>query len=190
VTQADGSSRVMEIAIGTPIGHLLQLDDAAAVLAGGYHGGWLPATAAAQLAFSNADLRGAGAFTGAGVLAALPAGACGLAETASIARYLALESAGQCGPCLNGLPRIAAALAALARPAPAREELANLRRWAGLVTGRGACHHPDGTVRLVSSALRVFAGEISEHARGRCTATRTTSFLPIPAAPAAESDWS
>lgn len=190
VTQADGSSGVAEAAAGTPLGQLLRLDDSVqAVLAGGYHGGWISAARARGLRLSNADLKPAGAFTGAGVLAALPAACCGLAETASVARYLALESAGQCGPCLNGLPRIAAALAALARRRPATAELDSLRRWAGLVPGRGACHHPDGTARLVASALRVFAAEITEHASGRCRADRARPFLPIPAAAATAGDW-
>jgi NADH:ubiquinone oxidoreductase subunit F (NADH-binding) len=188
--EADGSWRVAEVALGTPISQLLRLDDRVqAVLAGGYHGGWLSAGQARGLRLSNADLRPAGSFVGAGVLAALPADVCGLAEVANVARYLALESAGQCGPCLNGLPRIAAALTAVARPLPAPAELADLRRWSGLVTGRGACHHPDGTVRFVTSALRVFAAEIAGHARGRCTATAAGPFLPMAAVPAAEPDW-
>jgi NADH:ubiquinone oxidoreductase subunit F (NADH-binding) len=187
---ADGRNRVAEAALGTPIGRLLRIDDGVqAVLAGGYHGGWLTADQARGLRLADASLRPAGAFAGTGVLAALPATACGLAETANVARYLALESAGQCGPCLNGLPRIAAALAVLARPRPARAELASLRRWAGLLTGRGACHHPDGTVRFVATALRVFGAEITEHDRGRCTAATVSPFLTVPAAPAADSDW-
>jgi len=138
-------------------------------------------------------LRPLGAFTGAGVLAALPADRCGLVETARVARYLALESAGQCGPCLNGLPRIAAALAELAgvagrRPGP--QVLADLSRWAGLVEGRGACHHPDGTVRFIGSALRVFAAEIRQHERGRCAAANGLPFLPVPAGPSSDADWS
>jgi len=164
-------------------------DDVQAVLAGGYHGGWLSLAAARQLALSNADLRPAGAIAGAGILIALPAAYCGLAETASVARSLALESAGQCGPCFNGLPAIAAALAELAQPRPAEQALANLRRWTGLMTGRGACHHPDGTVRFVATALQVFATEIAEHAAGRCTATRSGPFLPVTAPPETESDW-
>jgi NADH:ubiquinone oxidoreductase subunit F (NADH-binding) len=191
--RADGTVTVTEAAIGTPLAELLDLAPATAVLAGGYHGAWIPAAHAARLGLSNAMLRPAGAFTGAGVLAALPAGRCGLAETARVARYLALESAGQCGPCLNGLPRIAAALAELAgltgrRPAP--RVAADLTRWAGLVEGRGACHHPDGTVRFVRSALRVFAAEIREHEQGRCTARSRLPFLPVPAGPASDADWS
>jgi NADH:ubiquinone oxidoreductase subunit F (NADH-binding) len=191
VRDPDGRVRIVEAAIGTPLRHLVWLgDEVQAVLAGGYHGGWLGVARARQLALCNADLRPAGAIAGAGILIALPAAACGLAETAQVTRYLALESAGQCGPCFNGLPAIAAAMATVARPRPAEPELASLRRWAGLVTGRGACHHPDGTVRFVASALQVFAAEIAEHRRGHCTASGAGQFLPAPAAVLTESDWS
>lgn len=191
VRDADGRARVVETPIGTRLNRLLNLgDDVQAVLAGGYHGGWLTLAAARRSSLSNADLRPVGATVGAGVLVALPAAHCGLAEAAHVARFLALESAGQCGPCLNGLPAIATALSAVARPRPAERELASLRRWAGLVTGRGACHHPDGTVRFIASALSVFAAELAEHGRGRCTATRRAQFLPpLPPAPLTESDW-
>ena len=162
-----------------------------AVLVGGYHGAWLPAAEAAALPLANAALRPLGAMAGAGVLAALPADRCGLAETARVARYLALESAGQCGPCFNGLPRIAAAVEHLAGPRPDRRARADLERWAGLVAGRGACHHPDGSVRFIRSALRVFAGEAGLHEQGRCSGTDSRPFLPVPAAsPATEEDWS
>ena len=190
VHDPDGRIQIVETPIGTPLDRLLALgDDVQAVLVGGYHGAWLSPAAARQMSLSNADLRPAGAIVGAGVLVALSAAYCGLAETAHVARSLALESAGQCGPCFNGLPAIAAALAAVAQPRPAERELADLRRWAGLVAGRGACHHPDGTVRFVASALQVFATEIAEHGRGRCTATRRDQFLPLPAAPLTEFDW-
>jgi NADH:ubiquinone oxidoreductase subunit F (NADH-binding) len=192
--QADGSVNVAEAAIGTPLAYLLELTGRpSAVLVGGYHGAWVPAAQAAGLCLSNAALRPLGAFTGAGVLAALPAGRCGLVETARVARYLALESAGQCGPCLNGLPRIATALAELAGRARRRPDprvIGDLSRWAGLVERRGACHHPDGTVRFVRSALRVFAGEVRQHGQGRCTAASTRPFLPVPAGPSTGADWS
>jgi NADH:ubiquinone oxidoreductase subunit F (NADH-binding) len=191
--QPDGTCEVTETGIGTPLAGLADLSGASAVLIGGYHGAWLPAAQAAGLTLSNAALRPLGAAVGAGVLAALPADRCGLAETARVARYLALESAGQCGPCLNGLPRIAGALAELAEtagPRPRPEVLDRLSRWAGLVQGRGACHHPDGTVRFVRSALRVFAAEISRHARGQCSAASTLPFLPAPDGPPAQTDWS
>lgn len=169
-----------EAALGTPLDRLLPLgDDVQAVLAGGYHGGWLTTGAARQLTLSGTALRSAGASLGAGVLVAPPADACGLAETAAVAQYLAAESAGQCGPCWNGLPAIATALTEVARPRPAPQALADLSRWTSLVTGRGACHHPDGSARFVTTALSVFAAEIAAHATGRCTATRRRRFLPV-----------
>ena len=187
--QADGRTGVVETMLGTPIADLLRLP-AQAVLVGGYHGTWLPGAQAERLPLSNAALRPLGAAVGAGVLAALPGDRCGLAETARVVRYLALESAGQCGPCFNGLPRMAGALAELAGPRPSPPAYADLERWSGLMAGRGACHHPDGTVRLVGSTLRVFAAEIDHHAHGYCTGTSGRPFLPLPADPPLDdADW-
>jgi NADH:ubiquinone oxidoreductase subunit F (NADH-binding) len=202
VYRPDGKCQVVEAEIGTPLrtllgggagtsgGHGVQ-----AWLVGGYHGTWLPLPQAASVTLDNAAMRSYGAAVGAGVLAALPADRCGLTEVARVTGYLAAESAGQCGPCLNGLPRIAAGLAELAGPGHRKQTRADVERWAGLVTGRGACHHPDGTVRFVRSALTVFAPEISLHARGQCSAshhgaTDRRPFLPLPdGLPTSEDDW-
>ncbi|MEV8538473.1 NADH-ubiquinone oxidoreductase-F iron-sulfur binding region domain-containing protein [Streptomyces sp. NPDC051572] len=165
--------RVVEAPFGLPLNRLLPLQGTSAVLVGGYHGTWIPAHEAAQRTLDAGDL-------GAGVLAALPADRCGVTETARVLRYLALQSAGQCGPCLNGLPRMASAFQTLATPGPQANTRQDLARWSGLVEGRGACHHPDGTVRLVRSALTTFAPELDAHARGLCTASDPTPLLPIP----------
>ncbi|MFF7983624.1 NADH-ubiquinone oxidoreductase-F iron-sulfur binding region domain-containing protein [Streptomyces sp. NPDC007901] len=165
--------RVVEAPFGMPVGRLLPLEGASAALIGGYHGTWIPAAEAAQVPLSAAHL-------GAGVLAALPSDRCGLAETARVLRYLALQSAGQCGPCLNGLPRIATAFRTLATPGPQGTTRTDISRWAGLTAGRGACHHPDGTIRLVRSALTTFTTELDAHANGFCTSSDHTPLLPVP----------
>jgi NADH:ubiquinone oxidoreductase subunit F (NADH-binding) len=193
VRLANGSGGVAETPIGVPIAELLRLAEhpAQAVLVGGYHGAWLSPEQARHLTLSNADLRPLGAAVGAGVLAALPPDRCGIVESARVVRYLALESAGQCGPCLNGLPLIAATLSQLAdhRSAPSARD--DLQRWSRLVERRGACHHPDGTVRFLRSALTVFAKEVVLHEAGRCSAGTYEPFLPIPAAsPEHKDDWS
>jgi NADH:ubiquinone oxidoreductase subunit F (NADH-binding) len=190
--QADGRRDVVETELGTPLRSLLTLDgQTQAVLSGGYHGAWLTAADAAQLTLSNADLRPEGAFVGAGVLVALPADRCGIAEAARVARYLALESAGQCGPCFNGLPRIAAAMYEIASPRPDPRAVTDMIRWADLVEGRGACHHPDGSVRFIRSALHVFRDEIAQHGQGRCVDPARRPFLPLPRDTAlSAADWS
>jgi NADH:ubiquinone oxidoreductase subunit F (NADH-binding) len=140
-----------------------------AVLAGGYHGAWLPLPELAGLPLARAVMRPYGASPGAGVLVALPASACPVAETAVIVRYLAGQSARQCGPCLNGLPTLADTLERLAGHGRDPQLPAELERLSRLVEGRGACHHPDGTVRLVRSLLRTFEPELAAHLAGRCT---------------------
>lgn len=116
------------------------------------------------------------------MLAALPADRCGLVETARVAGYLAASNAGQCGPCSNGLPAIAAALGALAR-GPWDDTLwPALERWLTVVPGRGACRHPDGAVRLVASAFAVFAEDVAAHRGGSpCPRAEAPDWLPVPA---------
>ena len=184
VSGAVARPQVLEVALGTEIADVIELAGGAstavgAVLVGGYHGAWLPPTALRR-SLANADLRADGASVGAGVIAVLPDNRCGVIETARVAAYLAGESARQCGPCLNGLPAIAGALAELAGPRPRRGARADVERWAGLMPRRGACAHPDGTVRFVNSALRVFAAELTAHERGHCTGSSTRAVLPTP----------
>jgi NADH:ubiquinone oxidoreductase subunit F (NADH-binding) len=137
-----------------------------AVLIGGYHGAWVPADG--SIAVSQAGLAPFGATPGAGVVQALPAAACGLVESATIADYLARQSTGQCGPCRNGLPRLAEVLGRLAR----RDRClpSEVERLARLAAGRGACKHPDGTARFVFSTMRAFKPEIDAHLAGHCRA--------------------
>ena len=106
---------------------------------------------------------------GAGVFHVLPAGDCGLEATARIVNYLAGESARQCGPCMFGLPTMAGVLSRIARRERDPRLVRELERLGNLVMGRGACHHPDGTIQLIGSALDVFSEEIKAHLAGTCT---------------------
>ena len=99
---------VYEIGAGSRLGEVLALcggnGEDGAVLVGGYFGTWHPIGDVAKLPFAKAALAAVGAAPGAGVLFALPPGSCGLTEAARALRYLADESAQQCGPCRFGLP--------------------------------------------------------------------------------------
>jgi NADH:ubiquinone oxidoreductase subunit F (NADH-binding) len=174
---------VREIAIGTAVSEVLALAGGpdrplGALLIGGYFGTWAPWPKVASLPFAAAGLSQVGATPAAGLVAALPASSCGLAETARVARYLADESAGQCGPCVFGLTAIARELERLAVGQAASVPL--LHRWLGQVDGRGACRHPDGAVRFIRSALEVFEPELDLHAQGWCSATDPAPVLPVP----------
>jgi NADH:ubiquinone oxidoreductase subunit F (NADH-binding) len=166
---------VVEAGYGVRLGDLIEAAGGAttqlqAVLIGGYHGGWVPAHP--DIPVSRAALSPYGASPGAGIVLALPSAVCGLTETARITGYLAAQVAGQCGPCINGLPRLADTLTALSRRGARRVLPAEIERLTTIVTGRGACRHPDGTARLIRSALRQFEADVTAHLTGHCLATK------------------
>jgi NADH:ubiquinone oxidoreductase subunit F (NADH-binding) len=188
---------VREIEVGTPVGHVLAMSGASPesthVLIGGYFGTWHDIADLASLPLAPAALRPVGASPGAGVLVVLPPDACGLAETARVLAWLADQGAGQCGPCMFGLPAIADDFGQLASGRQKGPLLDRLERRLRTVNGRGACRHPDGAVRLARSALTAFAADVKSHiSRRTCLVTgpgrRRSSVLPI-SRPAGHEVW-
>ena len=140
-----------------------------AVLLGGYGGQWCAWSDVAGARLAEDDLRARGLSLGAGVVSVLPPGECGLARTSSLIAYLAEQGARQCGPCRFGLPAVADSLALLVRGGRrSRHERERLATFLSEIRGRGACGHPDGAVRMVASALSVFAADVAAHRRGGC----------------------
>lgn len=177
---------VVEAPVGIPLAEVLELaggvtEPPGAILVGGYHGGWLAWPEARDIALSNPALQPHGLAVGAGVIVALPASVCGVTETVRVIGYLARESAGQCGPCVFGLPALAGALSGLASGRFAKRRRRDVDGLTALVARRGACAHPDGTLRFLRSSLQVFEREFAAHAKGRCTAAAAgRHVLPVP----------
>jgi NADH:ubiquinone oxidoreductase subunit F (NADH-binding) len=152
-----------------------------AALLGGYAGTWIDASGLPNLMLSNAHLAPHGASLGAGVVLLLSEYACPIAETTHVTRWLADQSAKQCGPCVHGLNALAVTLEQIMNGTASSHAGARIEQLTQLVRGRGACAHPDGTARFVTSAINVFAEELADHARhGACEACMRRSELPLP----------
>jgi NADH:ubiquinone oxidoreductase subunit F (NADH-binding) len=166
---------VHEIELGASLVEILSQSgagpDSPGVLTGGYGGTWV----------GPEQLDRPYNPQGVGILAPLPPSSCGLAETARIATYMAGESAGQCGPCVFGLPAIAAELGRLAAGIGGIATIQRIEQLCTTVAGRGACRHPDGVIRFVQSALAVFESDAWAHVSGRpCPGHRAASIFPFP----------
>ena len=177
---------VYEIELGTSIGQVVAsaggpAERLQALLVGGYFGAWLSAGVAWQLPMTHAALKAAGGALGAGMVIALPVSSCLLAETARVVRYLAYEGAGQCGPCVFGLPALADAMTDLAYHGGRGRVLGQLATLLPLVERRGACRHPDGVTQLIRSALRAAAEDARRHDQaGPCHGVVRGPLLPLP----------
>jgi NADH:ubiquinone oxidoreductase subunit F (NADH-binding) len=179
-----GRPGVYEIPVGIPLAQLLGQTEAGpltGVLIGGYFGTWLTPAEASEAVMSTPRLRSLGASLGCGLVAALPVGHCPLVEVSTVLRWMAANSAGQCGACVNGLPALVGAFDRIVAGDPDGAAGRNVERWSPMVAGRGACKLPDGTAHFLESSRRVFASHIEVHGRnGPCRPNRR-QFLPTPA---------
>ncbi|MFN8168601.1 MAG: NADH-ubiquinone oxidoreductase-F iron-sulfur binding region domain-containing protein [Candidatus Nanopelagicales bacterium] len=188
VTVVNDTHRVVaevgpELTVGDVVVALWTSPDGAApsaVLLGGYGGSWVSWSAARTLRLDPDALREAGLSIGAGLIGPLPASACGLEESARLVRYLADQSARQCGPCVFGLAAIADLALDLSAGRLTSAGRRRLRTFMLEVNGRGACRHPDGALRMLASALAVFSADVERHRRGRTCEARRFAVLPLP----------
>ncbi|HWJ82972.1 MAG TPA: NADH-ubiquinone oxidoreductase-F iron-sulfur binding region domain-containing protein [Nocardioides sp.] len=159
VVEAPYGARLREVlpawAVGSP------------ALVGGFHGAWATRETLWGARVSVPGMAAAGMPLGAGVVHVPDPGTCPVAFTSAVVDYLAGQSAGRCGPCLNGLPALAGAVRAMAH---GRDSAARIDELSRLVERRGACAHPDGTVRLVRSLFAALPEEVDAHRRGTCLA--------------------
>jgi len=168
---------VHEIEIGTTVGEIAAASGSTAnrvqaVVLGGYFGTWAPVDEVWDLPLDPAEMKRRGLTFGCGIVGLLPTDVCGVSATAQIMAFMADESAGQCGPCVHGLRAIGDTTAKIGAGRAGPEDLVHLERWTAQIAGRGACHHPDGAVQLLASAMNVFGDEFAHHARtGRCSTT-------------------
>jgi NADH:ubiquinone oxidoreductase subunit F (NADH-binding) len=156
-------------------------EEIGAVLVGGYAGTWLTPEQVERATLDRQGMASVGGIVGCAAVVVLPASACGIHETAAVMRWLADQTAGQCGPCVHGLAAIAGATEGLRLGRVEGDVLARLTRWAGDVEGRGACRYPDGAVRFMRSALKTFATDAHAHGLGRrCAGASRPTVLPLP----------
>jgi NADH:ubiquinone oxidoreductase subunit F (NADH-binding) len=187
VTISGGVRRpgVVEVALGDSLADILSrvgAFPATGILVGGYSGTWLTPAEADIARWSRSSLERWGASPGCGVIAVMPTGACPLEEVARVSRWLASQSAGQCGACRHGLPALAEAWETVALGTGHGSESADIARWSEMIRGRGACHLPDGAASFAASALRVFADHLPLHEthRGPCPGATGPAVLPVP----------
>ncbi|MEQ6901867.1 NADH-ubiquinone oxidoreductase-F iron-sulfur binding region domain-containing protein [Nocardioides sp. YIM 152588] len=167
---------VREVPFGTSFGDVLPpLPAGAAVLVGGFHGAWTTWGLLAGTPVSVPGMAAAGLPLGAGIVHVPATAGCPLGFTSAVVDYLAGQSAGRCGPCVNGLPALADAVRAAWQ---GRDTAARVDELAGLLTRRGACAHPDGTVRMVRSLFTALPAEVAAHRDGACVATTRAGVAP------------
>ncbi len=167
---------VVEVPNGAPLREVLACAGALPTgwaLLGGVSGRWIDLQQFADIPYSTAALAAAGLTRGVGSIVLLPNGGCILTETARILAFQAHASARQCGPCMFGLPAIAADMQELGTGD--RGALTRLKRRLPVITGRGGCGHPDGAVTLAASALTALTVQQPRHLAqhlntGRCQA--------------------
>ncbi|WP_081484795.1 NADH-ubiquinone oxidoreductase-F iron-sulfur binding region domain-containing protein [Gordonia polyisoprenivorans] len=166
-------SRVHPAEAGLTVPEILALADTtlesvSAIWFGGLGGGFLTATDAPTATWSRAGLRHFGIQPGSGTVRVIGAHDSPWSIVTAALTYAAGQSAQQCGPCMFGVPALAAdTTRLLTDPDPAI--LQRLTRRLDELTGRGACSYPDGVAGFLKTALNVFGPPCPAIARHRQT---------------------
>lgn len=183
VMDASGNRTIVETIRGTAVSEVLSAAGVLVanepILVGGYAGSWLTADRLSSAVVDSIVATEPDIRLGVALFAVADPTWCPVALTARIVTWLASQSAGQCGPCAFGLPATAEALTRLAQGVGSSTDRDHLVRWLPMLTGRGACAHPDGVVGLVRATGDSFANHLWDHVNQvPCSSVRATYPWP------------
>lgn len=172
---------VYELPLGTPLRVLLE-DVAGGPPEGRSIKAVVPGVSDALLTADELDtplafdaMRDAGSGLGSGGFIVYDDTACMVAATATLSRFLAVESCGQCPACPQGCQQITEALERLEAGDAGEADLKTIRSRLRSVTGGHRCGLPVGEQRLVSSVLEAFPDEVTAHLEESCPRPRELS---------------
>ncbi len=173
-----GRSVVVEAAAGWRLVDILASagglpEDVREVGVGGLGGVLLSADQARDAVWDTPGMARVGGAMGPGIVTVWDPRDCPLHEVTRMLEFAAGESAGQCGPCMFGLPALVEGWRDLCRH-PDGQTRARVDQLTGLLPGRGACRFPDGVARFVASAVLTLEPHLAEHAHGICSTRGVT----------------
>lgn len=172
---------IIEASAGVPVIDLIDLagglaDEARFVGIGGLGGVLLTAAEARRATWDTPTMKNFGGGLGPGIITVWDPRQAAAHSAGAMIAYGAGESAGQCGPCMFGLPSLSADWNAFAMN-PSHDTQRRLENRLKLFGGRGACHHPDGVARFATSALRVLGPELVHSQPNAASAAHDTEVL-------------
>ena len=104
--------------------------------------------------------------------------ACMVEVAATLSRFLAVESCGQCPPCKLGSGQITAALDRIRTGEGDDTDLGRIAENLRIVADGNRCYIPVQERVMVSSILRAFPDDVAAHLDGRCPSDR--AVVPTP----------
>lgn len=161
-----------ELPMGTPIREIFE--DYAGGMQDGYElKGFLPGGGSTDFLLpEHLDLRmdydtimKAGSRMGTGTMIILDDRSCPVGMVRNLELFFARESCGFCTPCREGLPWIYNILTDIEEGRGEVEDIATLERQCAFIgaIGNTHCAHAPGAIEPLSSAMKFFADEFSQH---------------------------
>jgi len=134
--------------------------------------------AALDVPLTYEDMSAIGSGLGAAGFIVYDDTACMVEVAAVFARFLYVESCGQCLPCKLGTGEVTEALERIRDGVGNAGDIDHIATRLAIVADGNRCYLPVQAQNLISSVLRQFAGDLEAHVDGACPTGRTE--IPTP----------
>lgn len=176
---------VGEYPMGTPLRRVIE-EVGGGVSAGHSVLGVLPGVANAMLPGDRLDapasyegMRAAGSGLGAGGFLVFDDGADPVAVAQGVARFLAVESCGQCTPCKGDGLAVAERLDAVRASDAGPHDVRAVEQWLATITEGARCYLAHQHQQVVESVLRLFPEAVRAHVDGAVPAAPPVLIAPL-----------